>query len=701
MLKFHSTFNPQRVRAVAVRSPAGILRRTMQYFAPLVVALVAWLGAASGGVANHAHAAEADTPPPARVGRISFLEGDVSFFGDRTEGWQKARMNFPVTSRNSVWVNGDGRAELRVGASAFRVFDNSVLDIAVLDDARTQLFLQRGMLQLRLRNYTGNEDYRDQFRLETPDVTLRLAFGGRYRVEAVEGRNETIVHVFGGRADIESNVARLSVEPGKSLTVRMIAGQPAYAFGVAREDAADRWADSRDRRWDDTHQRYAMDQRVSPYMTGYEDLDQYGDWIQDGEYGRLWAPRVVAAGWVPYRYGTWSYVRPWGWTWVDNAPWGFAPFHYGRWVYVRARWCWWPGAYVARPVYAPALVGWHHNGSRHGRGTSVSVGVGLGWFPLAPREHYVPSYSNNITYIRNINNVTNNVTVVQPTRYINQPVATTTANNGASGPTGMAVAGEPAWPTATIGNGYNQTRQVKPAVDPHVAGPAAGASYAPQAGLSAPVPAMPSANTAIVRSNAAPTAIAGEPIRSQSFPPAPTATSNPPAPPLSATSPRVSGEAMNAGAPTAPPRAIRGEPVFSAPAPAASSAPPPPAYARSNAANPVPAPAAAATLTPPPAPAYAKPAPSASATIGAAAGGNTAASGGAVQGDWRRNTIERERAGQDARPSREPQAAPRVRGERHERNERGQDKPGLDNGGGGNGGSSAGGKVGQARTSQQ
>ena len=23
---------------------------------------------------------------------------------------------------------------------------------------------------------------------------------------------------------------------------------------------------------------------------------------------------------------------PWGWTWVDDAPWGFAPFHYGRWV---------------------------------------------------------------------------------------------------------------------------------------------------------------------------------------------------------------------------------------------------------------------------------------------------------------------------------------------------------------------------------
>jgi len=36
--------------------------------------------------------------------------------------------------------------------------------------------------------------------------------------------------------------------------------------------------------------------------------------------------------WAPYRYGRWEYIAPWGYTWVDEEPWGFAPFHYGRWV---------------------------------------------------------------------------------------------------------------------------------------------------------------------------------------------------------------------------------------------------------------------------------------------------------------------------------------------------------------------------------
>jgi hypothetical protein len=46
-------------------------------------------------------------------------------------------------------------------------------------------------------------------------------------------------------------------------------------------------------------------------------------------------------------------------------------------------------------VYAPALVGW-----------SVGVGVGAGpaaWFPLAPREAYVPAYTASLTYVHQVN----------------------------------------------------------------------------------------------------------------------------------------------------------------------------------------------------------------------------------------------------------------------------------------------------------
>ncbi len=88
-------------------------------------------------------------------------------------------------------------------------------------------------------------------------------------------------------------------------------------------DEFDNWAEQRNRREDASPAaRY-----VSREVTGYEDLDDYGDWRSDPSYGEVWLPRV-AVGWSPYHYGHWVWVSPWGWTWVDDAPWGFAPSHY-------------------------------------------------------------------------------------------------------------------------------------------------------------------------------------------------------------------------------------------------------------------------------------------------------------------------------------------------------------------------------------
>jgi hypothetical protein len=127
-------------------------------------------------------------------------------------------------------------------------------------------------------------------------------------------------------------------------------------------------------------------------MTGAEELDRYGRWSQDPEYGPLWFPQDVGPGWAPYTMGRWLWVEPWGWTWVDAAPWGFAPFHYGRWVQRGSRWGWAPGRYEHRPVYAPALVGWVGGPPPHRPGVDINISIGRGgprnWYPLGPRDHH-------------------------------------------------------------------------------------------------------------------------------------------------------------------------------------------------------------------------------------------------------------------------------------------------------------------------
>ena len=116
----------------------------------------------------------------------------------------------------------------------------------------------------------------------------------------------------------------------------------------------------------------------------------------------MWVPSGVAAGWAPYTYGHWVWISPWGWTWVDDEPWGFAPFHYGRWVYGGGFWGWAPGPYYARPFYAPALVAWF-GGPRFGVGFGFGFGGGIGWCPLGWGEPFFPWYRGSWGYFNRVN----------------------------------------------------------------------------------------------------------------------------------------------------------------------------------------------------------------------------------------------------------------------------------------------------------
>ena len=248
-----------------------------------------------------------------------------------------------------------------------------------------------------------------EFGVETDEGRFRLTTVGRYRFDRVDQASE--LTVYNGQAVFEGRESALPLTAGQHGQFWLdTAGAAQYNLVAPTRDSFAAWNDDRDRAADRPTPTARF---VSPEMTGAADLDNYGGWEQTPDYGPVWIPRGVSADWAPYSAGHWAWVRPWGWTWVDDAPWGFAPFHYGRWVNYRDAWCWAPGTYVARPVYAPALVGWI-GGPRVG--VSLSIGGGgppVGWFPLAPHEVYVPSYRTSPGYVRNVNitHVTN-VTII-------------------------------------------------------------------------------------------------------------------------------------------------------------------------------------------------------------------------------------------------------------------------------------------------
>ena len=359
-------------------------------------------------VVPRAGAQDNDQDPPSRVARLSYVNGSVSFqpAGADQDDWGDAEQNRPITTGDKLWADQDGRAEVRLGGSAMRIAPNTAFTFLNLTDTTTQISVSEGELNLHLRRLGEDQS----FEVDTPNLAFTALRPGDYTIIVNENGDTTWITVRSGDGEITGGGQAFNLNAGQIGT---FAGTDSLEGDVDQASGPDEfegWAMQRNAAFDRPPVQYVSDQ-----MVGYEDLQDNGDWRDDPQYGHVWAPRVEA-GWAPYRNGHWAWVAPWGWTWVDDAPWGFAPFHYGRWVSVRGSWCWTPGPVVVgvRPVYAPALVAWVGS-----PGVGVAIGggaVGVAWFPLGPREVYVPPYHVSERYVTNVN-VTN--TVVERTTVVN------------------------------------------------------------------------------------------------------------------------------------------------------------------------------------------------------------------------------------------------------------------------------------------
>ena len=322
--------------------------------------------------------AQAQSDLPAAVGRISAVQGQVTLTGEDEP--VAASLNWPVTANSHLSTATGGRTEFRLGSTAVRLDGDSDLEITAMDDDLLRLRLNYGSVSIRVRNA---ELLRD-FELTTPQARITLIEPGLLRVDVERVADTSQISVLTGTARVDGAGSSVTVNAGRHVDV----SSEDVRTSVARRDGFDVWADERDRQ----AEAVVTTQYVSTGMTGYEELDRNGSWTDNVEYGPLWAPRNVAADWAPYRDGRWTWLAPWGWTWVDNAPWGYAPSHYGRWVTVRQRWYWAPGRPAGRHVWAPALVGWV-GGVNH-----PNHGPGLGWYPLTPRDRFVPNYRVSSSY---------------------------------------------------------------------------------------------------------------------------------------------------------------------------------------------------------------------------------------------------------------------------------------------------------------
>jgi len=392
-----------------------------------VLALFASVAFSTLAVAQD-EATENQPDPPARAARLQYMSGSVSVQPHGTDDWVAGVLNRPLTNSDNIWADKNSRAEISVGTGLIRIDSESSLTVTNVSENTVQLQLHQGAMNLHVRRLYDNETYE----VDTPNQVFTVLKPGDYRFDVDSEGDKTVVTVWRGEGEASGSGPAVRIHADQQARFSNGNSMTSDIQGASNPDDFDEWARNRDERLDHSQSaRY-----VSPDVVGYEDLDEYGTWRNSPEYGSVWVPSGIAAGWAPYRFGHWIWVAPWGWTWVEDEPWGYAPFHYGRWVYLGSYWGWAPGPIYVRPYYAPALVAWFGG---PGWGVSVGFGGGYGWCPLGWGEPFVPWYRVSRGYFSSVN-ITNtrftnftNITNIYNNTYIHNYSAHPVGGYGGNG----------------------------------------------------------------------------------------------------------------------------------------------------------------------------------------------------------------------------------------------------------------------------
>ena len=210
-----------------------------------------------------------------------------------------------------------------------------------------------GVINVRVRALDGN----DQIEIDTPNLALSLLRPGNYRVEVNDAGDTTVV---------KSAKARPRPPAVRRIPSCTLSRPSRSAATTISSRSSARWARptiSTPGAWS------AIGATIARRLRGRRSTcrpTSRATKISTTTARGAPSPNTATCGrrraspWAGRRIATAAGCgsRPWGWTWIDDAPWGYAPFHYGRWAHVRNRWCWVPGPRHVRAVYAPALVGW-------------------------------------------------------------------------------------------------------------------------------------------------------------------------------------------------------------------------------------------------------------------------------------------------------------------------------------------------------
>jgi hypothetical protein len=296
----------------------------------------------------------ADDPAPSLFGRVGTVAGSVQYRPSGGE-WSDALINEPVATGVGIRSARDAAAELHIAGARVAIAPSSELSVVRLDRDVFQIAVARGRVGIHL-DPAGAAKIVE---IDLPRGAVWLAEPGDYNIVTGEG-HEPRIEVLAGTALLGGGL------------------DPSNLAAATTDSFSDGWRD-------EGAGSESADSHLTSSIAGAASLAASGTWETSSQYGDVWYPKEIAADWAPYRDGVWRFLAPWGWTWVDAAPWGFAPSHYGRWAKIDERWAWVPGRRGDDPDYSPAQVAFLGT-APFGLSCPGDTGPAIAWFPLGPSE---------------------------------------------------------------------------------------------------------------------------------------------------------------------------------------------------------------------------------------------------------------------------------------------------------------------------
>src|SRR5260370_13433133 len=147
--------------------------------------------------------------PPARVARLNYLSGSVSFQPAGVDDWSPATINYPMTTGDHLWVDNQSRAEMHIGSTVIHADSGTASSFLNLDDRTVQIRLSQGSLYIRIR-YMADDDV---YEVDTPNGAISLLRTGSYRIDVEPDRETTAITVRGGEAEVTAGGSAFAVPP--------------------------------------------------------------------------------------------------------------------------------------------------------------------------------------------------------------------------------------------------------------------------------------------------------------------------------------------------------------------------------------------------------------------------------------------------------------------------------------------------------